>query len=157
MAVSLTERAFLYVVGHRDGPQKVGYSIDPPKRVRGIRDDASDQTLPIYRTFPVYRYWAGHAERMAHWLLREHHWRLEWFNCTPEQAAEAAERAAGLHYAGTDHIPTTCRPNKLYDEMLTLRLRKGTLARMDAATGTPERAQFVREAIDAAIERHSAG
>lgn len=152
MAPRVYDTAYIYVIGHDVGPQKVGYSVNPRSRISGIRND-SGMAVVVQSAFPIAWQWAGHAERMAHWLLRHKHFRNEWFNCSPAEAAEAAKLATSMHYDGADYIPTVTRPNALYDEQITLRLLKGTFARIEEAVGNRDRADFIRAAIDAACEK----
>lgn len=151
--MSIPATAFVYAIGHSVGPQKVGYSTNPRSRLHGIKRDAGDERLVIQGAFPVAQEWAIHAERMAHWLLREHHFRNEWFNCSPAEAAAAVEQAASMHYDGADYVPTVTRPNALYDEQITLRLIRGTFAQIESVVGSRDRSDFIRTAITEALER----
>lgn len=146
--------AYVYAVGHDVGPQKIGYSTRPQSRMRSLRAETG-QLVTVQAAYPIAREWAIHAERMAHWLLRAKHFRNEWFNCTPAEAEEAVKLATSINYDAADYVPTVVRPNALYDEQITLRLVRGTFARIEEVVGSRDRADFIRAAIDDACERLS--
>jgi hypothetical protein len=146
--------ACVYVMGHRCGPQKVGYTGDLKLRLQHIRRDTRDAALPIFAHFEIATRWALHAERMAHWFLRDHAIRKEWFDVSPETAAAAVERAVSLAYEGMDLIPPVVPTGgAAYPEHATGRFKKGTFARMEAVSGSRDRAQFIREAVERELER----
>jgi T5orf172 domain len=117
--------AYLYVMGLPDGPQKIGHTCgDPHRRLRLIVRSERRATIAVngnrYANISVAKAikinprWALAAERYAHWLLRDRHYRNEWFNVSPDEAIAAIETASAAataqNYAGLKLIPTIrCR------------------------------------------------
>lgn len=85
----------VYVIQSDAGPVKIGVSGDPEYRLRQLIGSqpfaakivhcVSEPSLPAYQ-----------IEAVAHSLLASFHRRGEWFDVTPEQAAEAIQSAIDL-------------------------------------------------------------
>ena len=89
--VALTSRAFVYVIGDPEGPQKVGVANDVTKRLASLQT-GNPRPLACASFFEIQND-AGEVERYAHWLLRDQKVRGEWFNVTPAEAASAVAEA----------------------------------------------------------------
>lgn len=88
------------------------------------------------------------AERYAHWMLRDHHFRNEWFNVKPEIAIEAVNTAVALNFRTVGLIPT------LADFHSVANFEKGTMARIDSSLIAGEkRSDLIREAVDRELKR----
>ncbi len=95
----LPAEAYVYVIGGRDSPQKIGKAIDVKKRVAMLQT-GSHAELSIVCTVPVGRHEALKVERYTHYLLRADHVRGEWFNVSPQRAESAIAEAAEFIRAG---------------------------------------------------------
>ena len=94
--VSKTQLSYLYVIGSETGPQKVGISYNPAQRLRSIINDPSHEfgrDLDLVSARRIDRASARKAERYAHWVLRDHHVKGEWFSATLDEAKTAIEAA----------------------------------------------------------------
>jgi hypothetical protein len=114
----------------------------------------------VLEALPVPGGWALAAERYAHWLLREHHLRGEWFNVSITQARAAISAAAQRDYDAMVRqqylIPPAVVPGQIrYAEHTKNRFAAGTMLRIDAV-GAPSRADFVREAVERELKRREA-
>lgn len=142
------KNAYLYVFGGIGGPCKIGWSSDPDRRSKYARHAAGRRD--VLHIAPIGNGFALYAERYAHWLLREHHYRNEWFNVEPSVAIEAADRAVVLDFHRVGLIPT------IADLHAISNFPKGTMARIDAvldADNREKRADFYREAIEKELKR----
>lgn len=94
-----------------------------------------------------YRY-ALYAERYAHWLLRDRHFRNEWFNVEPDAAIEAVDKAAALDFPKIGRIPS------LLDRKNLFRIKSDVLLSIDAVLAEDEdRTDFIREAVERELKR----
>lgn len=149
------EPAFLYVIGSRLGPHKVGLSANPRRRLSQLQV-GSPARLILKRCQPAASTNAEAVEGYAHWLLRESFVRGEWFSVT-EQAAwvalVAAEQAidAGLTCPEPRRIGGGRKP--ALDDKTLVRFKAGTLDRIDAVAGKFRRAEWIREQIEAALPK----
>jgi hypothetical protein len=140
--------AYLYVLGIDGGPYKVGWAEDVKRRAKYLTYPAGSKE--IAHTVPVPYKYALYAERYAHWLLRDHHYRNEWFNVDLEKAVEAVTKAVSLDFKRMGLIPT------LLDRHTAFRFEAGTMARIDAVLdhGSMEkRSAFIREAVERELKR----
>lgn len=96
------ETAYLYVVGMPDGPNKIGYAQSPPARLKAIVREERNDKIVLVQMFAINARWALSAERYAHWLLRDRHFRHEWFNVSRAEAVAAAKAAVAIDYAQMD-------------------------------------------------------
>lgn len=147
-------KAHVYVIGHDVGPQKVGFTHDLSFRLKCLQRQEGNKTLAVFTSYEVPYNQALRAERMAHWLLRDKMVRTEWFDVTPEEAAEAVRKATSYDYGATDAIPPIePRGRVLYPEHVMARLPKGTRERIAAVTGSADRADFIRQAVAEKLTR----
>lgn len=84
---------FLYVISSPLGFQKVGWSIDPPTRLRML-SSAHPVPLSLYHAWPHPQ--APKIEIEAHARLAKHHSNGEWFKVTPDHAASEVVSAIAL-------------------------------------------------------------
>lgn len=77
---------------------KVGVThlSDIEQRVASL-SRASPVPLRLHQHFPVSRLWAWRFERCVHQLLSWCRLHAEWFDCGPDQAVEAINRALELY------------------------------------------------------------
>ncbi|MHC2016282.1 GIY-YIG nuclease family protein [Methylobacterium sp. CM6247] len=152
------EPAFLYVIGSReDGPHKVGLSVDPGRRLKGLQT-GNPRRLVVKRAAPSPTNDASAVERYAHYLLRESAILGEWFNVTEEAAwvalVAATEAVAnGLSAPGRPGFGGAGRP-MLWPDKIVAPLPKGSLARMEAVLQPAEdKTDFLRTAVEAELKR----
>ncbi len=144
----MTETAYLYVLGDEEGPCKVGWAEDVARRSRTVAAPAG--RTEIAYTAPIAYKSALYAERYAHWVLRDHHFRNEWFNVSLAKAIGAVDRAVALDFKKVGRIPPLLEHNNM------ARFPKGTLMLMDAALYEGEkRSDLIREAIDRELKRRT--
>ncbi|MHC2867935.1 hypothetical protein ACVIYH_009068 [Bradyrhizobium diazoefficiens] len=140
--------AYLYVLGAVGGPCKVGWSQNVKRRSQYVENPAGETDI-IHIAPIAYRY-ALYAERYAHWLLRDAHYRNEWFNVEPAAAIDAANKAVALDFKRMGLIPA------LLDRHTAFRFEAGTMARIDAVLDVDakeKRAAFIREAVERELKR----
>ncbi|MGX1418287.1 GIY-YIG nuclease family protein [Bradyrhizobium elkanii] len=141
--------AFLYVLGGEGGPCKVGWAEDVVRRARYVPAPAGSTEI-AYKAPIAYRS-ALYAERYAHWLLRDHHFRNEWFHVAPQTAIDAVNKAVALDFKRVGRIPPLLEKNNIP------RLPKGMWALVDAALREGEtRLDLIREAIERELKRRKA-
>lgn len=92
--------AYLYVMSD-DDQVKVGLSVQPKVRAKEI-GRARGKPVALAHTVAVAGKFAVVAEGYAHWLLREHNTRGEWFSAPVEVAISATNRAAEEAATGCD-------------------------------------------------------
>jgi hypothetical protein len=140
--------AFLYVLGVAGGPCKIGWSESAERRAKYMAGAAGSKEI-AYTTAIEYRL-ALYAERYAHWLLRDHHFRNEWFNVEPDEAIAAVNTAKSLDFAKIGRIPPMLEHNNM------AKFPKGTLARIDEVLEEGEkRSDLVREAVERELKRRA--
>lgn len=138
--------AHLYVLGAVGGPCKIGWSEDAKKRSRGVPSPAG--LCDVAHTAPVAYKNALKAERYAHWLLRDHHFRNEWFNVGVDAAIDAVNRAVDLNFRGVGKIPPLPEKNNM------TRFPSGMTDLIDAVLEPGEnRRAFLLEAIERELKR----
>lgn len=148
MAVKNVE-AYLYVLGGDGGPCKIGWAEDVKARARYVPVPAG-LTEVLHRAPVAYRF-ALNAERYAHWLLRDRHFRNEWFNVSPAEAIETIDKAVAIDFKRAGRIPRLPELHNLP------RLPKGTWAFIDAVLNeTESRSDLIREAIEKELKRRKA-
>ena len=155
--VAFPDHAFVYVIGDPQGPQKIGMSFNPSKRLIGIQTNNSG-TLVIASATSVPWPLVREVERFAHWLLREQHARGEWFSVSPEAALDAVkqatqavtlgDRAPEIRFGGPGR-PFLSKTEKTVTT--TIRLPEGLLMRIKALVGDRGMAKFAREAFEAKL------
>lgn len=96
----MTGIAYIYVLGDEGGPCKVGWAHDVARRSRTVPVPAGRIEI-AYRASIAYKF-ALYAERYAHWVLREHHFRNEWFNVGTKVAIDAVDKAVPGRRIGTE-------------------------------------------------------
>lgn len=142
------KNAYVYVLGTPGGPCKVGWSADPDRRSKYGKWLAGQPDV-LHRA-PISNGFALYAERYAHWLLRDHHYRNEWFNVEPEVAINAANKAVAIDFHRNGLIPT------MRDLHSIARFPKGTMDRINEvldAEHKEKRSSFYREAVERELTR----
>lgn len=148
--------ALLYVMGFPGGPFKVGWSQDVPARVLAIAREEGRADVVVYRTVPVEGSDVIAAERYAHWLLRDYHFRNEWFDAPLEKALAAITESARCDFRVIGRIPPLQPRGRpaMYPESVVSWFPNGTSRRMVAALGEgEERGDLIRSATMAELER----
>jgi len=152
--VRASEDAYVYAIGSRSGPVKIGYSTDPAKRLKTLQAK-SDCELFVLGKWAIHGRRALCIERYVHWLLRDKHFTGEWFNASREEAAEAVRLAMAEEDLDQVYpIPRvwTMRRQLRDGENITTKFPKGTRARLHAACGD-DYAEFVRSTVEAELKR----
>ncbi len=156
----LTDTTYVYVLGIPGGPYKIGHSRTPRLRAMAARREGRGPAC-VVREWEVNRYRVARAaEAYAHWLLRDRHYQSEWFNVTEAEAIAAVEHAlrpeAVEAYDAREVIPAITQSRK-GDEMFSLKLAKGTAARIGAVIGKPRgHSDYVRAAVEEKLARDEA-
>lgn len=154
----MAEPAFLYVIGSRRGPHKVGVSSDPRRRLAQLQV-STHEALLLKRATETPVPDPAKVESFAHWLLRESAIRGEWFRVTEEAAwvalTAAREAVAQGLTVPRERISIFGRPRiNDPDEAMTARFAAGTLARIKAVLMPKEPlAGFMRDAVEREIAR----
>lgn len=94
--LSNPEHAYIYVIGEKGGPYKIGYSGSPNQRLNALRQ-STRMDLEIWLTGELPYKNARGVELLTHKILAEHRVEGEWFSVTVEQA-EAAITEADRQY-----------------------------------------------------------
>jgi len=144
---------YIYLMGPEEGPQKIGQSMDPNRRLKQLQ---AKEGVKLFLTgeWPVPVSKAMAIERYIHWLLRDKLFRSEWFNVTHDEAKAAIEKAvAGVDEFDTYEMMPVLDIGKQahYDERLFTRYPRGTATRIDRAVGARERSNFIRAAVEAEL------
>jgi hypothetical protein len=140
--------AYVYVLGCPGGPCKVGWTTNLHSRMSRISEPAG-LVEPIYIAEIPYRFGLK-AERYAHWLLHENHYRNEWFSVEPEVAIDAVKKAVALDFDRLGCVPP------LPDRHNATRFPGGTLDRIDRVLDpdkNEKRSDFIREAVEKELNR----
>lgn len=149
------DTAFIYMIGPTGGPHKIGHSMNVERRVKQLQRDAKGEIV-ITGKWPVGARIGLAAERYAHWLLREKHYRGEWFNVTLDEARSAVQHAianAGSLDAYGLVPPIDSGDRLVFPERLVTLFPARTSERIDAIAGKNRRAEFIREAIERELAR----
>jgi len=94
----ISERTFVYVIGSKDGPCKVGITHNLQSRLRMLQT-GSAQKLELIFVYSAYD--KRTARTLEKWFHDAHvEFRLagEWFNCTADEAFEWIEGILTLAY-----------------------------------------------------------
>jgi Meiotically up-regulated gene 113 len=151
---------WLYVMGLPDGPQKIGWSYNPARRVYPINRQ-SNTNAALVGQVPVSPGRALHAERYAHWLLRDHHYRAEWFNVSAAEALKAIETAAKYDWSemadGYILIPPVNKRGGKFNEIASCKLANGLGTRITRVLDNSEsKSDFIRLAVDRELAHREA-
>ena len=108
----LKERTFLYAVGSKDGPCKIGITQNIGARLRMLQT-GSAQKLELIFVYSAYdKQTARSLEKWFHNAHAEYRLTGEWFDCTADEAFEWIEGIIDLAYSTRDeHSMTTARPS----------------------------------------------
>lgn len=146
-----------YVASAGARRQKIGLSSDPFRRVAAL-SGASGYPLTLVAQHEVTD--AALVERMAHWLLRDSHIHGEWFGVDVATAEATIVQASQLIKEG-QKVPR--RPSNpcsgrggrppLGNKPTQIRLPEELKARAVALVGTYGLAKFIREAMEAELDR----
>lgn len=91
--------AYVYVIGPKVGPQKIGITYDLAKRLAAIQ--AGSPVLYVVASFQqMPRPEAAAVEELAHRILKPRHIRSEWFDVTSAEAEAAVLQAMEAYQAG---------------------------------------------------------
>ena len=148
------DTAFLYVMGIEGGPTKVGYSTYTDLRKRMLSRDLVEDIF-LVGEWPIGKFVAMHAERYAHYLLRDKHYRGEWFACSHDEAIEAVKAALDKPWSNDLLIPPLDVRGRdiLLGEHVPTKFPSGTKAAIQAALLPDEgRADFIRSAVAHELE-----
>jgi len=96
---ALTGLLYVYVIGHDEGPQKIGISNHPPTRAKALKVTGQPQYKVHFATLVPEADALG-VERLAHWILRDAALGRERFDVSIAQAIQTVENAAARHAAG---------------------------------------------------------
>lgn len=83
--------ARVYVAESATRGVKIGYSADPPVRMKQVSVASRGPVTLRHQSVELAD--AKAVEAMAHWLLREHHAGAEWFDVTPCEGTAAVAEA----------------------------------------------------------------
>lgn len=137
------------------GPIKIGYSADPDRRVRDFQRQGYESIF-LFAKWPVGKMMGLAAERYAQWLLRDHHYRGEWFNVTREHAAEVIQIAGSAVLDRWNKIPPIdVQSRKIqHGEHIPVKHEMGTRDAIVAVLLEGEcQTDFIRDAVAAEIKR----
>jgi len=153
------DTSFLYVMGIDGGPTKVGYSTYTALRTRMLAKELG-QDIFLVGEWPIGKFVAMHAERYAHYLLRDKHYRGEWFSCTHDEAIAAVKAALDKPWDNDLLIPPLDVRGRdiLLGEHIPTKFESGTKAAIKSALLEGEgRSDFIRTAVRHEIERRASG
>ncbi|MDH2311404.1 GIY-YIG nuclease family protein [Methylobacterium brachiatum] len=151
-ATVMSAPVYVYViatVGLEDVACKVGVSRNPARRVKQLQSAVkrrlylADVRLEVAET-------AGAVERYAHWLLRKHHIRGEWFAVDDPDAWRAVENAQAAIARGERAPFRIAGPGRPPLDMSSTQIRipKTVRDRIADLVGSKGMASFIREAIE---------
>lgn len=158
MASADTHIAYIYLMGVREGgPSKIGYANAPAKRLKQLEAHykARGQFIMLGE-WPVGARRAINVERYVHWLLRDRHFRGEWFNVSLDEVEVAVAKAIASPVQCMDEIPPLDIRGKepSFPEHISLGYPAGTVSRIDSVRGPDEtRAALIRQSVLAELER----
>lgn len=78
---------FIYVIGPHEGPQKIGLSKNPERRLKNLQT-GHPQSLVIHHKEPIDATVVRKLEKKIHLELNYKRMKGEWFNMTPQEATE---------------------------------------------------------------------
>lgn len=89
-------KGWVYIISNEDMPGlvKIGYSMKTPE-LRAAELDSTGSAQPYEVDYQVLVDEPREIEKAAHRLLRDRHWRKEWFRCPLEEAICAIQSAVG--------------------------------------------------------------
>lgn len=98
-----TNRFWIYVIGHDDGRQKVGFSNNPANRARVLKVTGQPQ-FKVHYQHEVPPDDVRFIEQLAHHILQDKALGAEWFDVTPAGAKQAVVSAVA-RYADGERAP----------------------------------------------------
>jgi hypothetical protein len=110
----------VYVIGPDVGPQKIGISINPTKRLGDIKKGVTGDISVVAVVDPGDRS-AAEIEMRAHWLLRGQRLSGEWFDVTRDEAVSAVNQALEEATRGTAQKtdePTVAVTFRMHESLL---------------------------------------
>jgi len=147
----MSEPMYVYVIGHDDGPQKIGISNHPPTRAKALKVAGEPHYLVHFATLVPADDALG-IEGLAHWILRDVALGRERFAVTPAQA-EATVVDAVARYGVGERVPPR---EDLMDQRVAVMMPRSLLDRIeDWRAGQPKIPSWsnaVRMLVDRAIE-----
>lgn len=145
--------SYIYIIGTADGPVKIGHSFAPTQRASQLSKIDTRRYI-VMGTWPVGYGRALAVERYTHWLLRDRHFRGEWFNVSRQEAATAIERAIAQPVDEGYPIPAvdTRSRDLVGGDYMRTRFPKGMKERVHAVSGG-DHSQFIRDAVEAELQR----
>lgn len=148
---------FVYAIGTKGGPHKIGMTKNVKGRFHSIQ---SLNPKKMFIAFSIEVQESGAVEDYAHWLLREKHISGEWFKIDSNEAKEAIENAIAAVKEGKKpelpNKPLGGRGRKrMWSENILARFARGTKAEIDSVRNPDNEdvTDFIRLAVDEEIIR----
>lgn len=151
--------SYLYIMGYPEGgPVKIGQSMDTARRTKDLVREGH-KNIVVTGKWPVGRMVALAAERYAQWLLRDYHFRGEWFNVDGPTAQAAIEKAVAAVHDRWHAVPPidTGTRKIVHGEYVRSKHERGTSEAIHAVLDEGEtHSDLIREAVKREIKRRSA-
>lgn len=151
-----TPTRFVYVAARPDGWHKIGTSIDPDFRVRGLSRDIGGHPVTLVHTHDCgqslqHNNPASQIENIAHWELIDRPNHREWFGVDAQTAISAVTEAARKFAAGH-------RQKAVFATVKRFSVREDINEKLRRALAPGEsRQRFIQMAIENEIARRKAG
>lgn len=156
------DTVYLYVMGFEEGgPVKVGFAQCPETRRKQLAAKEGE-TLIVLGFAPQAAMKAHCTERYVHWLLRERHFKGEWFNVDKQTALAAVHDGIAKWQTVNApwFVPAIDKVGKGlgYKQHISTLFPDGYRHTLDAALAPGEsRSDLIREAIEAELKRRERG
>lgn len=147
----MTERAFIYVMGAKGFPQKIGMAKSPRTR-KNVLETGSFLDLTVSFAAALPRIEAHGAERLIQYRLADKCVRREWFDVTSDEAARAVADGITAYRAG-ERAPKSAGSDA---EAVTALMPASLMRSVDEWRCTqdkiPSRADAIRRLVDLGLE-----
>lgn len=147
--------SFIYIIGPRVGPVKVGVSGCAEARFKQLQNKSHEQLI-LMGKYPVGTRRALAVERYTHWLLREKCIGGEWFDVSCPEAAQAIHDAIATDvHPEYPMPPINTYPRELKGgDYVRTKLAPGVLEKIHKVSGGLH-SEFVRDAINEKLAREA--
>lgn len=149
----IREMKFVYVIGSRHGPRKIGASRNPALRC-GKLATGHAAPLSVQYSAQVPAEEAADVEALAHLALVDRRQHGEWFRVSLDEARHAIANAIDAVKRGERAGKKSVGRIRRWAEDMQARFAEGTFARIAAVLKDGEdRTDFIREAVEAELKR----
>lgn len=135
----MSEQVFVYVIGPKVGPQKIGIARDIRLRLETLQVGCPLDLIVHHAEVTKDKHEARRIERLCHRILSANRRRGEWFDVSPQRAAQTVRDAIGEHSGAAFMLETMRDANRLtwaeYEAAMAFRQVMNEAAKSELGAG----------------------